>query len=813
MKTSTTQAVLSVRNLRLALICLALGAGGIRTDGADIFTLDAATRNKLRTSSQGQAMLAAADKLLTVEPVSPDRDYVAKSKTNSLLWPRIVGIPLVAWMEKLGYAYIITGNRKYADKGIALLTATCRNFPVTNKKIQGGMPGARGHITYGLALGYLFFGSLMTSEQRDLIAETGKGYIDDFIRYFGDPKSAVYLAHNHIALNGAPAGILAWCFRHRSEFARRLEKVVFLLEGWINHCFDPQGLYLEGHCYARYGMVPRMMIFAWLLRGSGGKDFFKNPRLKNMPFAFVETLIPGTRLHDTRGDNDYASAGLECLFLAVANQDPVAMWLWEKSQKELKNYFLTQWLLAQGTPKGVVDFAKFPLSAYFPIREYALWRTGWQKNDVLFSIESGPYGRAPNGKGGSHAQSDKGHFCCYGLGEMWAIDSGYANDWFVQDSRSNSFAHNLVLIDGQGQVTRRVDGKMTAYSNSKDFGYSCSDLTSAYNINDSGKTGAGLRRAIRQTLFIRPSNGIPAYAVVLDDMEKDNQRHRYSWLMMVPSDKIIELNKNGAMLKCRPFREYVHTPEGAPNGRVEWKFELAKPQTVSVWVRGMAGAAYPVNSNSFWLKIDNRKPVKLELGHATSCNWYLFAGPAKKKSLVSRRLVPIKFNLGPGAHKLAFTTREKEAGLAEVYLAFDASTPFNPSKNSRKLNLADASISGGMVLNKTGRAASPRCAVYINAASILKLSHDLYFPPNSHYPRIIQRLRADTVARNPYFAALLLPLPEKQKAPKVEFVRRDKILKITLKWENMTDTIKWSTGTDGKTIRPTYTRGENSLSR
>lgn len=770
-----------------------------------LFNPSAETRKKIQTDPAYEILLKCAAQTLQAEPIDPRGEYGsykgAYAKTNVAFWPRVVGIPLVQWMENLGYAYLLTGEQKYADQGVRLLTQTCRDFPVTFEKIQKGMPGARGHITYGIALGCIFFGKQLTPEQLALVEGTAAGYVDDCLEFFGNPESGVYLTANHTALNGAPAGIVSLYFIDRPGFAERLEKVVALQEGWLNHAFDSKGLYLEGHGYARYGMAPRLLILAWLLREHDGRDLFKNSHLKKFPYALIEKLIPGTNQLDTRGDNDYTSAGLECLFLAVANRDPAAMWLWENSDRSFRNFPLDLLVEAQNAPEAQIDFSQYPLSEFFPVRQLALWRTGWSRDDVLFSIEAGPYGRAPNGRSGTHAQSDKGHFCLYAFGEMWAMDSGYANDAGNPLSRSHSFAHNLVLIDGQGEMVRRVDAQIETYFDSPEYGFSRADLTSAYNENDRHKMrNPPVQRVKRQALFARPGGGVPAYAAVFDDVQPGAGEHTFSWMLMAPTDKRITLRDDGALLATVDAPDaFLTSPPDRPDGSATWKFQVDRPSKYSFWIRCAAGGASVPHSDSVWLSLDGGADVRWDFGVLKNFSWLLLSRSSDPKSLSPVPLEAVEFALEPGEHTLTLKTREKEAQVAEVYCSPDGSAPFTPGPCGRFLKVGEAELTPGMerIRNNAAALVDSRCLVALDAAGQLTFSKDTYSPPNPRPPQHIQRVRADVTALNPYFVALLIPLRGKTPEPKIAFVRRAAGVTVTIEWPGAVDTIAWEINADG----------------
>ena len=142
----------------------------------------------------------------------------------------------------------------------------------------------------------------------------------------------------------------------------------------------------------------------------------------------------------------------------------------------------------------------------------------------MLSTEAGPYHPT------THNQADKGHFTLYGLGYRWATDPGYANE-HEKEGRGQAQAHSCVLIDGAGQALSGAgygtNGEILAFRGGPVSGYALVDAKEAYTENNRKIAGSGARRALRHTLFVYPHGGAPAYAVVLDDIEKDDAKHEF----------------------------------------------------------------------------------------------------------------------------------------------------------------------------------------------------------------------------------------------------------------------------------------------
>jgi hypothetical protein len=201
-----------------------------------------------------------------------------------------------------------------------------------------------------------------------------------------------------------------------------------------------------------------------------------------------------------------------------------------------------------------------PLADHFVGRGLCVFRTGWKKDAVMFSTEAGPFYPV------THNQADKGHFTLYGLGHRWAIDSGYGNNR-KPGGRDQTVAHNCVLIDGKGQALSGAgagtNGRIASYDNNRDYGYAVCDATEAYNTNSKGQLGATVMHALRHCLFMRPYADVPAYAVVLDDIEKDDATHEFTWLLHTDEHNTVKVGEARVTIVPSPMH-VVREGEAVP---------------------------------------------------------------------------------------------------------------------------------------------------------------------------------------------------------------------------------------------------------
>ncbi len=762
--------------MKVLIFLLTAGIFGILS-AATVFDLSPEQKAELRRDPFFPRVLLRAERALSAKPVGklPER-----KSAEAGFWPRVVGIPLIAQMEALGWAYRITGETKYADKAIELLLAVSEHAPATHPRMREGLFGARGHIAYGLALGIFLCRDRISPEQMARIERCAETYISDYLA-----GVQVLWLHNYRGLYGGPAAMLALAFRDRAGGGKRLQDCIRELELWFDRAFEEKGLYAEGVWYLHYGME-RVLLFSLLYHDTDGKNLLAHPKIRNIPYGYVQILIPGTGFLDSRNDADYKTPGLECLYLAILNRDPLAAYLWELGGKT-GDFPYKQLLLSRRPPSpssGALEH--LPRSAFFPDMGYAVWRTGWGRGDVMFSVAAGPY---PGGKSSwAHAQADKGHFNLYAFGEFWGIDSGYANDLRDPESRGQTASHSGILIDGKGQ-SHRADASTSGFRGGGVSGYAVSDLTASYAAME-----PAVKRMIRHSMFIPPSDGIPAYAAVLDDCSVAEGPHRFRWQMIVPMDKRIGLRPDGALLTLSgESGEVLVMPSGSRPGSAVWKIRVGKPGRYVIWGRFRSAGEFIPAANSFFISVDDAKPRLWEFQAKRRFEWERLSRRLKPKSLMPSPMAGVPFLLTAGEHTVRLTGREADSEAAELFLCREGKTPRDSMESGAFFHLlpCDAAVSGGMIRRPFGKAESGKVLVCISASGPVTVNSDVYIPKNPRPPAAYQRLYAESKGGNPRFAALLIPLRKDRKEPAVSFSRTASSLEAVVDWGTVKDRIIW----------------------
>ena len=163
-------------------------------------------------------------------------------------------------------------------------------------------------------------------------------------------------------------------------------------------------------------------------------------------------------------------------------------------------------------------------------------RTGWEKNDFLAAFECGR--RVP----GTHGQSDVGQFLIYAKGRCLAADTGYSNE-AVEGSPHQSVGHNLVLVDGKGEVLtgngQVTEGKLVQWEQRKTLVWAQADLAGAFAQRNYNPL------AVAQRCFVVLTGSDP-YVVVADAFVKDAEEHDYTWLLHGNADSNFDLARDRA---------------------------------------------------------------------------------------------------------------------------------------------------------------------------------------------------------------------------------------------------------------------------
>jgi hypothetical protein len=451
--------------------------------------------------------------------------------------------PVHARIEVLGFATLMTGDRRYADHAIAIMVEAAR---LEHPEREQASP----HRAYAMVLDWCR--PYMSDDQKAIIV----GAATDFVRH----KTQVAFSentwwfpyHNWMGVDMGAAGLIALALREEfpDEYKIWMRRVNEGIETWLRSSFDHRGGQVEGTQYYQFAFS-NVLRYLIALKRLEGLDLLSASKAAHLPNFLAMSLLPGEDVFDARGSANFGGMKfVESTMFALLTECPLMLWLREQAADKFeRDYrypntrgFVPQRLLWQShdvTPKSPEEMG-IPKAQLFDQRGLAIWRTGWTKNDIMFSVESGPFHRV------THNVADKGHFTLYGLGYRWATDPGMR--------RPLTEFHNCILINGKGQMPSGsglgTNGRLIRWHDQADFGYALLDSTEAYNQNiadqrheqsqwwlDRGTPREAQKRQLvrhvyRHTLFIKPNGERPAYVIIFDDVNAVEERSDFTWQMV-----------------------------------------------------------------------------------------------------------------------------------------------------------------------------------------------------------------------------------------------------------------------------------------
>ncbi|MBL8994117.1 MAG: heparinase II/III family protein, partial [Spirochaetia bacterium] len=286
------------------------------------------------------------------------------------------------------------------------------------------------------------------------------------------------------------------------------------VENYYRFAIDANGGAVEGPAYVGYGAAPTPH-FIEALRRITGEDLFENTHYKKITDFIAHEALPGGGRILNICDSGYRIDYWQYFIYATSRiKDPgQASWFYQSMTDGVGGHFTANLvsILLWGSPADRAVAGYSPDKAlehfgYSPWRGVMMSRTGWKKEDVLFTIHAQECTLI------KHDQADKGQINFFAYGQDFLIDSGYGNDGDMTKS-SGTHAHNLVLIDGKGQSGGSVqaynNGHLRDHLHTSAADFARVDMKDAYEFNFGpdyvkNKTRS-MKKADRHALFARGS--------------------------------------------------------------------------------------------------------------------------------------------------------------------------------------------------------------------------------------------------------------------------------------------------------------------
>lgn len=189
------------------------------------------------------------------------------------------------------------------------------------------------------------------------------------------------------------------------------------------------------------------------------------------------------------------------------------------------------------------SYRELPLSRYWPDMEAAIFRSGWQKDDLVFFMKCG----SPGGHGrvnkllspGTHDHPDANGFTIFYNNDYLAAEDGALAHAGPDEGKQITYGHNTILVDNQGQKGDKTEKVLSTlasmdYLDAPHVGYLLGDATDAYE---------GLARFHRHVIYKKHK-----YIVMLDEL-RDDVSHAYEYLLGMDSrHAITQVGENEFMV-------------------------------------------------------------------------------------------------------------------------------------------------------------------------------------------------------------------------------------------------------------------------
>lgn len=484
--------------------------------------------------------------------------------------------------DYLALAYLMTDDKKYADKAKTILLNSVRGKQwFSTDEMMLRKPAWRADL--GLAnkckiCAIAFDGiynALNEDERKEIATGLFKlGVVPSLEDWFLEPTrihSLNSMGHNWWTACAGMGGLLATSIENEvPEAGKAAAKLYAQLPEWFSFAgdelqnkpktFDVNGGMYESINYATFGTSEALLFrIAWQNAHPAVKPN-RIPELDKTPEFFMYFAYPRTGILNSVnfGDSHSNVVGDNTLMFlyALGNKNKNILWYLNQvvdGQHREGNY--------QNTPIGFLYFPDtknapevpdLANSQIFPDFGWASFRTSWDKNATMLAVKSGHTW--------NHSHADANSFIIYHKGDVIIKDAGncsYPNPEYGQYF-FQSQAHNVVLFNGEGQPTNQqyegslLDGNLSNMMDAGNIKYILANGTGPYANN--------FVRNFRHFLWI--DNVI----YIIDDL-KTYKQGKFEWLWhtegeVTKSGIDMNVSNQNASVAVRPIYPEYLVPSG-----------------------------------------------------------------------------------------------------------------------------------------------------------------------------------------------------------------------------------------------------------
>jgi len=524
-----------------------------------------------------------------------------------------------AAMVNVGFAYMLTGDEKYA--GVKDRLVTMASWPKGGYSSPEGLVAHKWntHLTEHMGMLYDWLYDDLTPAERTTVRRSLEWRLDWTLNSFAwrvnDGKTvnrgsiaAQCASHPYQNIMAIIPGALAIC--DESPIAREvLEVGVHYVIGITNAHGEDEG-WMDGAGYGN-GKMKWLMNATWTLQTAIPELELGKNRAYSAYTDFFARLTPIGATHTSFGnrgynERDWASSRIHNFrAVAILRQDGYAMQNWLDTGRRMAD-------VGRAGTSSSSPYIEYVLPYYArepkarpednPVRLFPV--EGWVSvssappSDYDAQKEAVSMVFACRTRGGTgHSFRCENGFDIHAYGETIAAGGGstYNLNKFANDTMS----HNSVLVNGREQEAARernvrTCGRIVAFRQGANFVYWAGDATAAYGE----KTGLG--KFIRHVAFVDN-----AYFVIYDELEMrpGHEPATFQWLYHIPEYVPVDFDPRQFVIKYK----VGHTRVVIQHLANVADLELTKFRGIEGWDNPITGKSYRELGSDMTKKIKTKE--------------------------------------------------------------------------------------------------------------------------------------------------------------------------------------------------------------
>jgi len=715
--------------------------------------------------------------------------------------------------ETLSMAYILSGKKEYSDKARGIVSNFCKEHYMKVRILESGKfqgflkdGNSPSFILEPLAFAYDCLYDEMSDEERFLVRKSLAYFCKITYEMAVTQEYGLGFHKNYCA--GQMGGLGLACIALEDETDLEVhewfDKAFRVSLEWCNVAIRQDGMYPEGVNYLYYMLRNQLLLFEAAQRKTG-IDYFRRTNIGASIEWSIWSSLPWLYEFDNFSDGKYSVFFADQLQILQKNFPGIGDYLAYKGQGNALRYKANPLAIVFGKKP---DFEKFKpdeklgFNKLFKSAGMAGFRTGWGPEDMLLLTYATNYEYA------AHSQADRGHFNIYAYNKKWAVDSGYGNDAKIVNSATPSEAHNIVLIDGKGQGftpemrQAGIYSKIEAFAGSERLGFVRINQKQAYDFYvhysySNKKEYNAVQKAFRNIIFIGKSE-TPPYALVYDDIKKDDNPHEYLWQFHTSPGNTINISSD-SHTSITPLRYTGRIISAEGNG--SWndfkspgfnifgkdagyiKFKISSPEEKDYYLWSL-GRVMPKCVSSAELHVNGKFCGRFEVGTQREFCWNRFTLNKDKMHK------PEPVHLKKGENTIEVKGLSSGYEIASMFLTanpdYIASEVKQADTNVLQFGAKDVTELKNAVIKDAADNDEAECQLKILNPQGCRIYSGHYQPTaEPSHPVFKAGIKSDA----PHFIAFVYPKKKTFEKPGFANISSNEFIQNMIVWKDVTDSI------------------------